>query len=150
MIFRSAAIELPAVAFHPLTGIPAQSFIRRRHFHLYLPPPPPTSPERLQHRLYIRATAIPYRALDYSYTDRSCLYVCIYIYIKHTHISIHTYSCLFSSVSFTRAALIHSLSSYSSPRLFPIGVLSPGTRRSRTKWGKTVSCHVLFYSFKKK
>lgn len=37
MIFRSAAIELPAVAFHPLTSIPAQSFIRRRrHLNDYI------------------------------------------------------------------------------------------------------------------
>lgn len=59
MIFRSAAIELPAVAFHPLTGIPAQSFIRLLLFlflllllllHLLLRLRPP---ERLYMYIYV-------------------------------------------------------------------------------------------------
>lgn len=119
MIFRSAAIELPAVAFHPLTGIPAQSFIRCRHFHHcrcrlfryfhhYLPLPPP-SPGRL-HRLYIRTTVTRTKHLTIP-TDRSC--------IKHTYISIHTYSCLFSSVFFIRAALSLPIPSHISfPSMF--------------------------------
>jgi len=113
VIFRSAAIELPAVAFHPLTGIPAQSFIRR-HRHL---------------NDYINSEHLPAAARHY----RALYIIILYIPVDRG-----------------------SAAGPSPPRVDP-----PRRRRSSfstvsgdpsnsNETGKTVSRHVLFYSFRKR
>lgn len=110
MIFRSAAIELPAVAFHPLTSIPAQSFIRRRH-HL---------------NDYINSEHLP-ATRHY----RCALYIII----------------LYSRRSRVRCRLVvYRILPGTAPSFSTVS----GDTSNSNKTGKTVSRHVLLYSFRKR